>query len=65
MCASCLEMIARLSDIAREALPISQVTSAAHKPAQVGLAARLFKRALNINIFTVSEYDFEKVESGK
>jgi hypothetical protein len=58
LCASCSEMIARLSHIAREAgaRPISPPTRAADKRVQAQRAARLFERALNINIFTVSQY---------
>jgi hypothetical protein len=58
LCASCSEMIVRLSDIARQAAvrPISQPTSAADKPVEARRAVSLFERALNINIFSVSEY---------
>ena len=55
--ASCAEMIGRLSEIAAEARvqPIAS-SSAPPRPLPEREAARLFERALNINIFSVSEY---------
>ena len=53
LCASCSEMIARLSDIAGETgvRPISQPPSAADKPTEAQQGSATVERALNINMF--------------
>jgi hypothetical protein len=56
LCASCSEMITRLSDIAVEASVRPIASPVAPRPLAEREAARLFQRALNINIFSVSEY---------
>jgi len=60
LCSSCCEMIARLFHIAREgpgpaAVPEAEV----ERPMTPERAARLFERALNIDIFNVSRYKRE------
>jgi hypothetical protein len=54
LCASCAEMISRLARVAVET-PVSTEANSSVDARQAE-AARLYERALEINIFTVSEY---------
>jgi len=56
LCASCAEMIGRLSEIADRASDLPIASPAPPKTLPTPEARRLFERALNINIFSVSEY---------
>ena len=58
LCASCSEMIARLSRIATEATAKSLVPkiNGLDRPMQPDREAQLFERALRINIFNIADY---------
>ena len=56
LCASCREMIARLARIIGEPVARPITRTAPGRPQPDPEAARLFVRALNIDIFNVSQY---------
>ena len=58
LCASCSEMIVRLSRIAAEVTPqsASPPIKGLNRPRQPDPAAQLFERALRINIFHIADY---------
>ena len=58
LCASCSEMIVRLSRIAADAGTqlASPTIKGSNRPIQPDRAAQLFERALRINIFNIADY---------
>jgi len=56
LCASCSEMMVRLSRVAAGTQSASPPIKGFDRPMQPDRAAQLFERALRINIFKIADY---------